>query len=563
MNNNIPELDEMAGIMDDFLIEADEISTALDNHFVELESQPDNLDLLNEIFRAVHTIKGASGFLALDDVTRLSHKMEDILNKLRKTELKVTSDIMDVLLEALDYLKRLIDNVRYPDQKKPDLAGILYRLEIIADDETSSDETAPKKISSNSNPNAGVDGNNITSVKSANQTIRVDVERLDTLMNMMGEMVLSRNSIIKTVNDLIAQNKDDNDFEKLNEATNVINFITTELQTAVMNMRMLPVTKVFNRFPRLVRDISRDEKKKINLKISGETTEVDKAVIEQIGDPLVHIIRNACSHGIELPELREELNKPKEGTIALSASQEGSNIVIRIKDDGGGLDVSSIRKKVISKKMATAVELNHMSDKETYKYIFEPGFSTAKTVTDVSGRGVGMDVVRTNIEKLNGTIGIDSKQNKGTTFTIKLPLTLAIIQGILMEADEETYIVPLSSVIETVKHTSDDINYVNKKPVFRLRDEVIPIININGVLKGKKSAFTLTEKPYIVIVGLAEKKLGLLIDRFLGQEEVVVKSLGQYLNNTEGVAGATILGDGRVRLIVDLIGLFNLTRKLV
>jgi two-component system chemotaxis sensor kinase CheA len=247
----------------------------------------------------------------------------------------------------------------------------------------------------------------------------------------------------------------------------------------------------------------------------------------------------------------------------LTASQEGSNIVIRIKDNGRGLDIESIKNKAVELNKVSETEVHNLTDQQLYNFIFDPGFSTAKKVSDVSGRGVGMDVVHTNIEKLNGTVEINSAQGKGTTFTIKLPLTLAIIQGLLVESDNEVYVLPMSSVEETVRLKSDDIYYVNKKPVFRLRDEVIPVININGVLKGSERGFVITEKPYIVIVSLGTKKLGIIIDKFIGQEEVVVKPLGQYMCKTEGVAGATILGTGHVRLIVDLIGLFNLTRKLV
>lgn len=561
--------EDMTEIIDDFLLESDELVSSLDSNLVKLETEPENIDLLNEIFRAAHTIKGTSSFLGFDQITDLTHKMEDILNKLRKAELSVTPSIMDLLLESLDILKALVENVRENKNERLELDDIIGRLEKTFNKDNiieptpitdNIDNGEPAVDKDNASSNKPVSGKGLK--KSIDQTIRVDVERLDTLMNMMGELVLGRNSMVQTVNNLVVEHDGDYSLEGLQQISNSINFITTELQMAVMKMRMQPIGKVFKKFPRLVRDLSRDTKKEIALEITGESTELDKSVIEEIGDPLVHIIRNSCDHGIESPEEREKAGKPRQGKIHLSADQEGSNIVIKIVDDGKGLDIEAIKQKAIERKLVSPVEVNTMHRSEIFRFIFEAGFSTAKKITDVSGRGVGMDVVRTNIEKLNGMIDLDSELGKGTTISIKLPLTLAIIQGLLVESDSEVFILPLSSVHETVKSDQSEIYYINKKPVLRLREDVIPIINLNEILKGNPSGFTMTEKPYIVVVGLAEKKIGIIIDRFLGQEEVVIKSLGNYLGTTEGVAGATILGDGRIRLIVDLIGLFNISKRI-
>jgi len=587
--------DEIKEVIDDFLVEADELINSLDNNIVKLESSPGDLDLLNEIFRAAHTIKGTSSFLGFEQVTTLSHRMEDILNKLRKSEMVVKPEVMDLLLESLDLLKVLLDNVRLGSGEKVNLDDILARLSVVlssqdaqsfsggAAGDNDAPEPEPAAAETEQEPapevaqptdavpqTAGVPPDTPAAPKSvgtakkptAEQTIRVDVERLDTLMNMMGELVLSRNSLMQTVNKLNVEHEGDYELEPLNQSSISVNFITTELQVAVMKMRMLPIGKVFKRFPRLVRDLARESKKQIELKLSGETTELDKSVIEEIGDPLVHMIRNSCDHGLESPEERIAKGKPPTGTVHLAASQEGSNIIIKISDDGRGLDVGAIRAKAVERGLATEAEVGKMPDRDVYRFIFKAGFSTAKKITDVSGRGVGMDVVRSNIEKLNGLIEFDSKKDIGTTVTIKLPLTLAIIQGLLIQSDDEVFILPLSSVLETVKTAQSKVYYINQQPVLRLRDETIPVINLVEVLRVNQAGFTLTEKPYIVVVGLAEKKLGLIVDRFLGQEEVVIKSLGSYLGTTEGVAGATILGDGRVRLIVDLIGLFNIARKL-
>lgn len=575
------ELDEMQEIIGDFLIEADELIGSLDNNFVKLESSPDDLDLLNEIFRGVHTIKGTSSFLGFDQVTTLSHKMEDILNKLRKAEMTMCPDTMDVLLEGLDQLKVLLENVRNKVTDEIDLTDILKRLQdkldgasdaapassketnsisINVESQAPADKKPPPTATVSEKPKSNAAAS--THRSGADQTIRVDVDRLDGLLNMTGELVLSRNSLMQTVSKLGAEHEGDYQLEGLNRAVKAVNFITTELQMAVMKMRMQPVGKVFSRFPRQVRDLARESGKQIELIISGEHTELDKSVIEEIGDPLMHIIRNSCDHGLESAEERNQKGKPEKGTIHLSAMQEGSSIIIQVEDDGRGFDVDAIRAKAVERGLATQDEIDRMSNREVFGFIFEAGFSTAKKVTDVSGRGVGMDVVRTNIQKLNGIVELDSTKDVGSTVSIKLPLTLAIIQGLLVESDEDIFILPLSSVHETVKTEGSEIHYVNQRPVLRLRDEIIPLINLSRIIDNDSRGFEMTEKPYIVVVGLADKKLGMMIDRFLGQEEVVIKSMGEYLGATTGVAGATILGDGRIRLIVDLIGLFNLARKL-
>ncbi len=574
------ELDEMKEIIDDFLIEADELIASLDNNFVTLESSPDDLDLLNEIFRAVHTIKGTSSFLGFEPVTTLSHKMEDILNRLRKAEIKVCPEIMDVLLEALDLLKLLLDNVRNNNDEQISLDDILARLQAKLDgdpDASASDsepasEVSAAEVEATSDPAIATAPSTDKPEKAkaaaapprnaADQTIRVDVDRLDALLNMTGELVLSRNGLMQSVGKLGAEGEADHELEGINRAAKAVNFITTELQMAVMKMRMQPVGKVFSRFPRQVRDLARESGKKINLVISGESTELDKSVIEEIGDPLMHIIRNSCDHGLESAGERRQKDKPEQGTVHLSADQEGSQIIIKVEDDGRGFDIEAIRDKAVERGLIARDEVDRMPDREVYNFIFEAGFSTAKKITDVSGRGVGMDVVRTNIQKLNGIVDLDSKKDIGSTITIKLPLTLAIIQGLLVQCDDDVFVLPLSSVHETVKADGTEVYYVNQRPVFRLRDEIIPLINLTAMINADTDGFLMSERPYIVVVGLAERKIGLMIDRFLGQEEVVIKSLGKYLGATEGVAGATILGDGRIRLIVDLIGLFRLARKL-
>lgn len=592
------EQDEMKEFIDDFLVEADELIVSLDNNFVKLESSPDDPDLLNEIFRAAHTIKGTSSFLGFEQVTTVSHKMEDILNKLRKSEMEITPEVMDLLLEGLDVLKVLLENVREGITDEMDVSGILEKLvaayeacnngsstettstsKPVEDEGEEFDEAFLKELEGLTTSVAMPKGVELPSdrptvkavakdtdksphKKSADTTIRVDVERVDALMNMMGELVLGRNSLTQSLGILNNEIEGNSQVEQVNQASNAISFITTELQMAVMKMRMLPVGKVFNRYPRLVRDLCRESKKQIDLVIEGESTELDKSVIEEIGDPLVHIIRNSCDHGIESPAEREAKGKPAKGTIQLIASQEGSNIVLKIIDDGKGLDLEAIKKKAIERGLTTESELASMTRKDIFNFIFEAGFSTAAKVTGVSGRGVGMDVVRTNVEKLNGIIEIESEIDEGTSLSIKLPLTLAIIQGLLVEVNDEVFVLPLGSVHKTIKLDESKIFYVNQRPVVRLRDEIIPVMNISHLLRNNARCFEMEDKPYIVVVGFGEKKLGINIDRFLGQEEVVVKSLGSYLGSIEGLSGATILGDGRIRLIVDIAGMFAVAKKL-
>ena len=556
------QLDELKEIIGDFLVEADELISSLDGNLVELESAPGDVSLINEVFRAVHTIKGTSSFLGLAQITELTHRAEDVLNRLRKSELAVTPEIMDVLLESVDSLKGLVDDVRCGDGRVHDLSGILTKLSAVSG---LGDEVTPATKTDQRSPLPEMEKHSeratATIRPTGEKTIRVSVERLDTLMNMMGELVLGRNSLMQSVNELNAGRAGDYDPERLNQASTAVSFITSELQMAVMKMRMQPIGRVFSKFPRLVRDLGRDHEKQIRLVLSGESTELDKSVIEEINDPLVHIVRTSCDHGLEGPEERAASGKPPTGTITLAASQQGSHILIRVDDDGRGLNTEAIVAKAVERGLVSEADRRAISDTEICNLVFEPGFSTAEKVTDVSGRGVGMDVVRTNIERLNGTVELNSRSGVGTAITIKLPLTLAIIQGLLVQSDNDVFVLPMSSVHETVKTTDVHIHYINQRPVFRLRDDVIPIIGLQDSLGLQKSRLTLTEKPYVVVAGQAEKKLGIMVDCFLGQEEVVVKSLGSYLGNSRGVSGATILGDGRIRLIIDVGGLYASAKR--
>ena len=393
------------------------------------------------------------------------------------------------------------------------------------------------------------------------QTIRVDVKRLDHLMNLIGELVLGKNRLIK-INDDVEEKYEGEEFlEELTQVVSMISLVTTDLQIAVMKTRMLPIGKVFNKFPRMIRDLSRDLNKKIDLKISGEDTELDKSIVEEIGDPLVHIIRNSCDHGIEAPEERVSKGKDELGTISLRAYNQGNHIVIEIIDDGKGLNADLLKDRCVEKNIISQKEADGMSDKDAFSLIFRPGFSTVSNVTNISGRGVGMDVVKTNIEKLNGIIDIDSELDRGTVMKLKIPLTLAIIQALLVGVQEEYYAIPLASVLETVRINKTDIYTVENKTVMNLRDEVLSIVYL-GDLFGVENIFSTSDFTYVVVLMLAESKVGVIVDSLVGQEEIVIKSLGEYLKSIQGIAGATIRGDGRVTLIVDVGVLIEMSKNI-
>ncbi len=658
-------MDDLQEIMEDFLIEAFEMNEQLDQDLVELEHNPEDLDLLNRIFRVAHTIKGSSSFLNLNILTHLTHNMEDVLNRARKGEIKITPDIMDVVLRSIDLMKTLLVTIRdtgsdtnngkeneieeavkqlqaitsqnlegaketlgtkeapqkenkeeakgeakeenkenkakaptaensasdnpladepdldYANMSTEEVEAEIERLlnkrqeadkerraqkkqeakpkqEVAPTKETPKTETP--KTETKANVKADTEENKAPSI-GVEQTVRVDVRRLDHLMNLIGELVLGKNRLIRIYSDVEERYDGEKFLEELNQVVSSISAVTTDLQLAVMKTRMQPVGKVFNKFPRMVRDLSRELGKSIELIIEGEETELDKSIVEEIGDPLIHIIRNSCDHGIEPLEERRRLNKPETGKVQLSAYNEGNHIVIKISDDGKGLDPVMLKEKAIEKGVISERDAEGMSDREAFNLIFKPGFSTAKVVSNVSGRGVGMDVVKTNIEKLNGIIEIDSEVGVGTTQKLKIPLTLAIIQALLVGVQEEYYAIPLSSVLETVRISQDEIYTVDGKSVLRLRDEVLSLVRLSDIFK-VDAILESNSDVYVVIIGLADQKIGVIVDYLIGQEEVVIKSLGYYLKNTRGIAGATVRGDGKITLIVDVGAMMDMAKSI-
>lgn len=628
---------DMKEIFDSFVVETKEIFDKLDLDLVELEKRPEDKDLLNDIFRSFHTIKGTSGFLGLIKLQNLTHRGEDILNKLRKGEAKVNPFIMDAILKSYDSMRALLDVIESNLDESYDVSTIVTTLDFIIESlekdpsllegenagtaptlsgdvpSTEEKKSAKKKSKKKKEPTeeerlpetatvsdtdaaetdikviesivetddadddhddhdepvsvpipGGASGPTIQSAltktspdaptvrKGGDNTIRVDVERLDDLLNIVSELVLGRNRLTQIQTEVASDYEGTKLSRDLAETSRQIDLMTTELQLAVMKTRMIKIGKVFNKFPRMVRDLSKEIKKEIELEIFGEDTELDKTLIEEINDPLVHLIRNSIDHGIELPEERIAKGKPAKGTVKLSAEHEGNNIIIMIEDDGKGINVDVIRRKAVEKGLISEDRAKELTRQEVYNLLFLPGFSTAEKVTNISGRGVGMDVVKTNVTKLRGIINIESELNKGTRVIVKLPLTLAIIQGLLVRVFGETLVIPLSSVIEVVRISTNNIHSINQKEVIKLRETVLPLVDIGESLYPDLTNQEGREWQYVVVVGIAERRYGIKVDELIGQTEVVIKSLGTFLGTIEGIAGSTIMGDGKVVMILDL-----------
>lgn len=613
--------DEMAEILNDFLAESSEMLEALDQHFVKLETEPTNAELLNEIFRCMHSMKGSAGFLGFTHLVEVAHQGESLLNKLRQGEMSVSPFIIDIILEAVDAVKALHADIRTTgEDSHVDTALIVNKLSLTmdaADDlkdvmaaapavakashvapqhpeqetgnpevvesatvelvrdtpeeqEGLTDSSSVSEASTNvaENPpglsdvlskmqeaasrsvQAASTGTTKASGKEEDSTVRVETRRLDHVMNLVGELVLGRNRLMKLGYGLEEEYETNPLVRELGIAFAQLNLVTSDLQLAVMKTRMVPIRKVFSRFPRLVRDLSSKLGKQVRLELIGEDTEVDKSVADELGDPLVHLVRNSMDHGLETIEERKRAGKSPEGSVRLAAYHEGNSIVIRIEDDGRGLQVDKISKSALAKGLITESELSGMSSRDVMKLIFLPGFSTADQVSDLSGRGVGMDVVRTNISRMNGSLELDSELGRGSQVTIKLPLTVAIIQALLVEVGSATFAVPLASVVEAVKVTKGDIKSVNGQAVLNLRERILPLLDLAQTFRISNER--LNNECYVVVVAIGAQRFGVVVDRLRAQEEVVIKSLGEFLANVSGVAGATITGDGKVVLILDM-----------
>ncbi|UZE44449.1 chemotaxis protein CheA [Selenomonas sputigena] len=684
--------------MDMFLDESREHLQSLNDGLLSLENDPNDVSVVNEIFRNAHTLKGMSATMGFNKIAELTHEMEDVLDLIRNNQLKVTEDIIETIFKCLDSLQEMIENVGNGDPEDlVDVSDLVKKLSSISKGEpqpeaqaapaaadapaaeaapaSSLDYTEDDKDAMRAAKQGGmavfhihirladtcllkaartymvmnaldeigdviksvppaedleaekfdhdfdlvlvttsdtqavsdalapvseleevkieeVDPDNLAAPAPApaaaeppkasapapaapapaakpaakptakpaakpaakhapaekkhhaSQSVRVDIEKLDNLMNLVGELVINKVRLeqIGTTNRM----------PELTETLEQMDRVTTDLQNVVMKVRMVPVSQVFNRFPRMVRDIAKELNKDINLTVEGEETELDRTVIDEIGDPLMHLLRNSLDHGVEHPDDREKKGKPRTGEVGLIARHEGNNVVIMVTDDGAGIDAEKIRAKAVEKGLYTQEEADALSDTDAVRIIFAPGFSTADHITDISGRGVGMDVVRSKIESLGGHVDVETKIDEGSVFKIKLPLTLAIIQALLVKVQEEMYAIPLGSIDSTINIHPDDIKTVQNQAVIVLRGQIIPIINLSTALQVPRTTDEDNDDIFVVVVYVGERKAGIVVDNLIGQQEIVIKTLGKLLSGLKLFSGATVLGDGRVALILDV-----------
>jgi two-component system chemotaxis sensor kinase CheA len=541
----------------------------VDQALAHLATEPGDPESLGRLFRAMHTLKGTARFLGLAALGDLAAALEGILEPLQAEPRALPPPVLDLLGEGVDTGKKLLEI--YTEGSVAEHVGpLLARLEMLGPEEDPAPPAPPKPPSppkiSKAPPEPSAPPPRRESAPSresaADSTIRVDTARLDHLMNLVGEMVLGRNRLMQAVRTVENKRDLESALVSLTDTADFIDMITSDLQKAVIKTRMQPVGRIFNKFPRIVRDLAREKKKKVALEIAGADTELDKSVIDEISDPLVHLIRNAVDHGIEDPETRERAGKSPQGRILLAARQEGNRIAIEVADDGRGLDLQAIRDKAVRKGLIPEAEAETLPAAELQSLIFHPGFSTAETIDRTSGRGVGMDVVKSNIEKLGGYVELESTPGEGIRFIVKLPLTLAIIPVLMVRVCREIFALPAVSVIETVRLHPGEVKTIDGKEVVNLRGKILPILRISDLFHLDGESEEDTTRQYVVVTGLAERRIGLLIHGLIGQEEVVIKPLGDLFESTGGIAGATIRGDGRVALILDFSSLVKLTPSL-
>ncbi|HEX2115794.1 MAG TPA: chemotaxis protein CheW [Alphaproteobacteria bacterium] len=570
----------MDDLLREFLTESAESLAVLDLELVKLEQNPNNPDLLGNIFRLVHTIKGTCGFLGLPRLESVAHASENVLGKVRDGELEVTPEIVSVILKSLDRIKSLLSALEQTEAEPAgDDTDLKDQLNAIAEGKalpkaaTPAAAAAPAPTAaptvvekqaeaelaaaaeahaeaSRAAAVAAIEEQAAREPSVAAQSIRVHVNLLENLMTMVSELVLTRNQLLQ-----ILRSQKESEFAAPLQR---LNLVTSELQEGVMKTRMQPIGNAWAKLPRMVRDLAHELNKKIDLKMQGAETELDRQVLELIKDPLTHLVRNCADHGLEGPEDRRKAGKPDTGRITLDAYHEGGQIVIEISDDGRGLPIEKIKAKALANGLAAESELASMSDEQIQQFIFRAGFSTAAQVTNVSGRGVGMDVVRTNIEKIGGTIELRSKAGRGTSFFIKIPLTLAIVSALIVEAGNERFAIPQISVIELVRATANSsqrIEHINGAPFLRLRNRLLPLVNLSSLLKIAGAADKKTEDACIVVTQVGKHTFGIVVDRVFDTEEIVVKPVAPILRDISMFAGNTILGDGSVIMILDPNGI--------
>lgn len=597
-------MDEMDEVIKEFLVESYESLDQLDRDLLAIEETPNDRERLGAIFRTVHTIKGTSGFLGFPTLERVAHVGENLLVLLRDGEMTLNGEIAGALLGMVDAIREILGNIEANSiEGDVDFSQLICKLESLLnpsnneakeavgetaettakvevngaesieqpEDETAATEStnelapeeavvdfAPPRSVQPALPTASVNDKKPTepsdkTASVADATVRIDVELLDDLMNLVGELVLARNQIVQYSSGI--------EDASMVAASQRLNLITTELQEGVMKTRMQPIRNAWSKLPRVVRDLSTSIGKSVELKMEGAETELDKTILEAIRDPLTHIVRNSVDHGIESPDVRQTRGKSPEGTLLLRAFHEGGQVVIEIADDGGGIDPQRVRQKAIENQIITAAQAASMSERELVNLVLLPGFSTAKEVTNVSGRGVGMDVVKTNIERIGGTLDIQTVQGEGTTLRIKIPLTLAIVPALIVRSGCGQYAIPQVSLQELVRlkgeKASDAIEYIHDAPVYRLRERLLPLVYLDEQLETREKRVEKqdSEGVYIVVLQAEDRQFGLVVDAVTDTQEIVVKPLGSQLKNLCIYAGATIMGDGSVVLILDVNGL--------
>ena len=605
-----PSMDE---IVTDFLVESHEALDQLDEDLLLLEQDPNSTAILGRIFRVIHTIKGTCGFLGFKKLEKMTHQGENLLSKLRDGEMVLNGGMTSTLLEMVDGVREILANVESIGEEgdedyshvvaqliahlegtasateevvgeevieglvmlappmdddamdAPPVPGLSEELapELILLAPVPEDEPAPapqpKPVVERAAPaESKVDKTPRPAGKSVSEnSIRVDVALLEKLMNLVGELVLARNQILQ-----VATGQEDNTFIATAQR---LNLITTELQEGVMKTRMQPIGSIWRKFPRVVRDLARTCEKQVRVEMEGEETELDRTLIEAIKDPMTHIIRNAVDHGVEDPATRRAAGKPEEGVVFMRAFHEGGQVNIQIEDDGGGIDAQKVVAKAIRRGVLTPEEADRMSERDIISLIFAPGFSTAERITNVSGRGVGMDVVRTSIEKIGGSVDVNSVLGQGTTLKIKIPLTLAIIPALIVTCGEDRFAIPQVSLLELVRIEGENyekaIEWVQGVPVYRLRGALLPLVYLADVLGDSKASDHAEDKVLnIVVLQADDRSFGLVVERINDTEEIVVKPLGKQLKSIQVFSGATIMGDGKVALILDVLGIAKLAK---
>lgn len=599
----------MEELLQDFLTEATELLSDVDNKLVELEKRPDDKALLNDIFRGFHTIKGGAGFLNVNELVELCHRTENLFDKLRTGGLTLTPEIMDVILTATGVVRNMFGFLAQSQLPEPADASLMSALDAVLAGQYTGGAAAPKTpepveasapaaISTDSGPDWQTLYHSITGTQPEGQvevheaaavipastsqvvvptttptarpkpaagaptaqqpatketTIRVDTARLDMVLNLSGEIGLTKNRLTCLRASILAGKNDPETFKALDEAVSSLDLLVGDLQNAVMKTRMQPIGRLFQKYPRLARDLARQLGKDVELVISGEETEIDKTMIEDLNDPLVHLVRNAVDHGVESTEERTAIGKPAKSLVRLSAMQAGDHIVIEIADDGKGMRPDAIRRKAIEKGLIDTETANTLDDRQCLNLIFLPGFSTKDQISDVSGRGVGMDVVRTNIQKLNGRIDINSQPGHGTTITISLPLTLAILPVLVVRLGDQPFAVPLSMVREIIPINPQEVQQVSGRATMVVREEVLPVRSLADLIgwpQPNMPAFGVLMQTTVTTFILA-------IDGFVGRDDVVIKPLHDI--KPRGIAGATLSGDGLVVLVLDMEELLSMS----